>query len=50
MEDELYAIQKTIKSWKAAGVDEIPPEEWKTRKFDDILLLLCNAVYITKTQ
>ena len=29
----------------AAGLDEIPPEEWKTRKFDDILLQHCNAIY-----
>ena len=27
-------------------LDEIPPEVWKTRKFDDILLRHCNAVYI----
>ena len=30
---------------KAAGLDEIPPEVWKTRQFDDILLRHCNAVY-----
>ena len=29
---------------KAAGLDEIPPEVWKTRQFDDILLRHCNAV------
>ena len=29
----------------AAGLDEIPPEVWKTRQFDDILLRHCNAVY-----
>ena len=23
--------------WKAASLDKILPEEWKTRKFDDIL-------------
>ena len=28
-----------------AGLDEIPPEVWKTRQFDDILLRHCNAVY-----
>ena len=26
-------------------LDEIPPEVWKTRQFDDILLRHCNAVY-----
>ena len=34
-----------IKNRKAAGLDEIPPEVWKTRQFDDILLRQCNAVY-----
>ena len=28
-----------------ASVFEIPPEVWKTRQFDDILLRHCNAVY-----
>ena len=32
-----------------AGLDKRPPEEWKTRKFDDILLRLCNAVYNQNT-
>ena len=27
-----------IKSKKAAGLDEIPPEVQKTKKFDDVLL------------
>ena len=34
-----------IKNRKAAGLDEIPPEVWKTGQFDDILLWHCNAVY-----
>ena len=34
-----------IKNRKAAGLDEIPPEVWKTRRFDDILLRHYNAVY-----
>ena len=45
MENELYTILKSIKSRKAAGLDEIPPEVWKTRKSDYILLWLCNTVY-----
>ena len=34
-----------IKDRKAAALNEIPPEVWKTRQFDDILLPHCNAVY-----
>ena len=29
---------------KIVGLDDISPEFWKTRKFDHILLRLCNAV------
>ena len=36
---------RKIKNRKAAGLDEIPSEIWKTRQFDDILLRQCNAVY-----
>ncbi len=35
-EKELDAVSKKIKSRKAAVIDKIPPEVWKTRKFDDI--------------
>ena len=38
-----------IKNRKAAGLDEIHTEEWKTREFDDILLRHCNAVYNQNT-
>ena len=38
------ALRK-IKNRKTAGLDEIPPEVWKTRQFDDILFRQCNAVY-----
>ena len=34
-----------IKNRKVAVLDEISPEVWKTRQFDDILLRHCNAVY-----
>ena len=44
-QEELYSIFRKIKKRKAPGLDEIPPEVWKTRKFDDILLRHCNAVY-----
>ena len=30
-------VLRKILNRKAAGLDEIPPEVWKTRKFDDIL-------------
>ena len=29
---------KKIKTRKLAGLNEIPPEIWKTREFDNILL------------
>ena len=43
--EELDSVLRKIKNRKAAGLDEIPPELWKTRQFDDILLRHCNAVY-----
>ena len=43
--EELNSVLRKIKNRKAAGFDEIPPEVWKTRQFDDILLRHCNAVY-----
>ena len=43
--DELDAVLKAIKSRKSPGLDNIPPEVWKTRKFDKILLGFCNSVY-----
>ena len=44
-QEELDPVLRKIKNRKAAGLDEIPPEVWKTRQFDDILLRHCNAVY-----
>ena len=43
--EELDSVLEKSKNRKAAGLDEIPPEVWKTRQFDDILLRQCNAVY-----
>ena len=43
--EELDSVLRKIKNRKATGLDEIPPEVWKTRQFDDILLRHCNAVY-----
>ena len=44
-QEELDSVLRKIKNRKAAGLDEIPPEVWKTTQFDDILLRRCNAVY-----
>ena len=44
-QEELDSVLRKIKNRKAAGLDEIPPEVWKTRQFDDILLRHCNEVY-----
>ena len=43
--EELDSVLRKIKNRKAAGLDEIPPEVWKTRQFDNILPRHCNAVY-----
>ena len=43
--EELDSVLRKIKNRKAAGLDEIPPEVWKTRKFKDILLQQYNTVY-----
>ena len=43
--EKLDSVLRKIKNRKAAGLDEIPPEVWKTRQFDDILLRQCHAVY-----
>ena len=37
MSRTLLGINK-IKNREAAGLDEIPPEVWKTKQFDGILL------------
>ena len=43
--EESDSVLRKIKNRKAAGLDEIPPEVWKTRQLDDILLRHFNAVY-----
>ena len=47
MEEELDAVMKKFKSRKAVDLYEIPPRT--TRKFDAILLQLCNTVYKINT-
>ena len=44
-QEELDTALRKIKTRKAAGLNEIPPEVWKTRQFDDTLLRHCNTVY-----
>ena len=44
-EGKTRCISENIEKRKTADFDEIPPEIWKTRKFYDTLLRLCNAVY-----
>ena len=44
-QEDLDSVLRKIKNRKAARLDEIPPEVWKTRQFDNILLRHCNAVY-----
>ena len=48
-QEELDSVLRKIKNRKATGLDEIPPEVWKTRQVDDILLRHCNAVYNKNT-
>ena len=48
-QEELDSVLRKIKNRKAAGLDEIPPEIWKTRKFDDILLQHCKTVHNQNT-
>ena len=43
--EELKKALIKLKRRKAAGLDEIPSEVWKTGEFNDILLNFCNAVY-----
>ena len=42
---ELDLVLKKLKNKKASKLDGIPPEVWKTRKFNDLLLYYCNEVY-----
>ena len=43
--DELKSDLSKLKSKKAPGLDNIPPEVWKYCNFDNILLGFCNNVY-----
>ena len=47
--DELDVVLAKIENKKAVGLDEIPSEIWKTKKFNDVLLRYYNAVYNQNT-
>ena len=47
-QEGLDSVRRKNKNKKEAGLNEIPPEVWKTREFDNILLRHCNAVYNLK--
>ena len=49
MQEDLDIVLSKIKNRKTAGLDEIPAEIWKTKKFDDLLLRYCNIVYNQNT-
>ena len=46
---ELVIVLKSVKLKKAAELDDIPPEVWKTGLFNAYLLNFCNDVYIQST-
>ena len=46
---EIDVVLTKIENRKANGLDEKPPEVWKTRKFDNILIAYNNAVYNQNT-
>ena len=48
-QEELDVVLEKNKNRKATGLDEIPLEVWKTRKFDNRLLQICNAIYNKNT-
>ena len=43
-QEELDSVLRKIKNRKAAGLNKIPPEVWKTRQFDNMQPRQCNTV------
>ena len=41
---ELDLVLKKLQNKKAAGLDGIPSEVWKTGKFNDLVLYYCNEI------
>ena len=48
-QEELDVVLIKTKDRRAACLDEIPTEVWKTKTFDDILLRYCDALYNQNT-
>ena len=48
-QEELYVVLRKIKNRKAASLNEILPEGWKTRKFNDLILRCYIAIYNQNT-
>ena len=44
-EEEFSIVLTKMTSRKAAGLDKIPPEVWKSKNLYDMHLRLCNAVF-----
>ena len=47
--EEPDSVRRKIENRKAKGLNEIPPEKWKIREFDDIVLRHYNALYNQNT-
>ena len=48
-QEKLDSVNRKFKDRKAVGLDEIPPEVWKTMEFYHILFRHWNAVYNKNT-
>ena len=46
-QEELDSVPRKIKNRKAAGLDEIPPEVWKTGQFDDTAMKSIIKIRLT---
>ena len=44
--EELQAVLRKVSNGKAAGLDEIPAEVWKSGSFNNILLDICNGTLL----
>ena len=50
MQEELNVVQTKIKNEEAVSLDEILPDKWKTKKFNDLLLRYLHDVYNQNTR
>ena len=44
MQEELDLVLRKIKNWKAAELDEIPLERWKTRDLEKMILSVVRSM------